>query len=123
MTVLAEAAGSKMRGASDSVKMLVGRMKEADEKVDSHVAKVFDKVLDQGSQERWAKEDLDLSGRRQKTTRFYASLLGGSGVDTRKEQRGQYQKDVASHRFSSDSSVAVAIEKALGNERAKMTKD
>jgi hypothetical protein len=48
LAILAQAAGTKMRGASESVKLLIGQMKEADSKMDTRISDVFDKVLDQG---------------------------------------------------------------------------
>ena len=48
MAILAQAAGTKMSGASENVKLLIGQMKEADPKIDSRMTELFDSLLDQG---------------------------------------------------------------------------
>ena len=71
----------------------------------------------------WDKDEFDLSDRKQMATRFYASFLGGNGVDVRTEMRSQYQRDVAPHRYSSDSSVFSSIQKALNKRILDMTQE
>jgi hypothetical protein len=48
LAILAQAAGTKMRGANENVKLLIGQMKEADPKIDSRMTELFDNLLDQG---------------------------------------------------------------------------
>lgn len=74
------------------------------------------------AQKCWEKDEFHLSDRKQMSTRFYASLLHGGGVDTRKEARYQYQRDVAPHRYSSDTSVSFSIEEAL-KKRSEMARE
>jgi len=48
LAIIAQAAGIKMSKASPSVKLLVGKMKQAEEKMDNDVSKSFDQMLDEG---------------------------------------------------------------------------
>jgi len=123
LAVLGQAARVTMIKASANVKLLVGQMREAEEKIDNDVAKLFDEILDEGAQKCWDKDEFDLSDRKQMATRFYASFLRGKGVDMRKEIRSQYQTDVAPYRYSSDSSVFLSIQQALNKRRSALTQE
>ena len=48
LAVLGQAARVTMIKASANVKLLVGQMREAEEKIDNDVAKLFDEILDEG---------------------------------------------------------------------------
>lgn len=48
LAIIAQATGVKMSKASPSVKLLVGKMRDAEEKMDNDVSKLFDQMLDEG---------------------------------------------------------------------------
>jgi len=113
---LARAAGNKMCPQGIGVKMLMGDMKEANRSADERVRKIFDDILEQGAKDAWGKEDLDLDLRFQKATRFYAEQLEGNG-----NHQDRIRTDAALHRYSSDTSVGLAMKKAAAASHLQLS--
>jgi len=121
---LAQSVGLVMSKASENVKLLVGRMREADEKTDVKISNLFDEVLDGGAQKCYSKDEMDLSDRAQMAIRFYARVLKERGIiDLDHKTRSRFQHDVAKHRYSSDSSVSVSIRDDVVQKYSDMTEE
>lgn len=114
---LARSSGLQMSIASENIKLLVDKMREADEKSDAKIAKLFDDLLDDGAQKCFARDEFDCSQREQMATRYYAQVLEEGAA------KFGCRSDVAAHRYSSDSSVYVSIKKDMVRNCAAMPRD
>ena len=66
---------------------------------------------------------MDRSARDQTAIRFYRHILEGGDTKVEENAKREFQHDVASHRYSTDSSVSVSIRNDFSQKSSLMTEE